>query len=393
MLGFLKTQQAALALAAGAAFGAIGVWYGVSSLPSIPAAPRTETATPAAAQAIGAPSPSGAAIDATVKGGDSPAAASVQRPEFDIVRVEPSGDSVVAGRGVPGATISLVEGGTTLARAVADPNGEVVFLPPALAPGEHVLALLSVQTGAAPLLSSRSVTVVVPGASKNAPVVALAAPGSPVPTGPGGGPSVGAPAAAVPVKAVPEVAIRTAEAEMGGSFFATGSAPPGSQSRLYLNGAFLASVIADVNGLWSIRVEKGMRPGNYVVRADEVEAESGKVVARAEVPFNFPEPPVPSPKAMPSDNPVGSSGSGSPPGQPVASPGVVAIAGSSSAPMVIKEIRTATVVRGDNLWRISRRMLGRGIRYTQIYEANVSQIRNPRLVFPGQVFVVPGDPG
>ncbi|MBV8183781.1 MAG: LysM peptidoglycan-binding domain-containing protein, partial [Hyphomicrobiales bacterium] len=32
-------------------------------------------------------------------------------------------------------------------------------------------------------------------------------------------------------------------------------------------------------------------------------------------------------------------------------------------------------------------------RYTQIYEANASQIRNPNLVFPGQVFVLPADPG
>ena len=46
--------------------------------------------------------------------------------------------------------------------------------------------------------------------------------------------------------------------------------------------------------------------------------------------------------------------------------------------------------RGDNLWRISRRMLGRGIQYTVIYEANKDQIRNPHWIYPGQVFTVPG---
>ena len=84
------------------------------------------------------------------------------------------------------------------------------------------------------------------------------------------------------------MSIRTAEAEEGGSFYATGSAPPGSQSRLYLNGAFVGKVIADLNGLWSLKVEKGMQPGHYTVRADQVEPGSGKVVARAEVPFDFP---------------------------------------------------------------------------------------------------------
>ncbi|MCG6857298.1 MAG: LysM peptidoglycan-binding domain-containing protein [Salaquimonas sp.] len=45
---------------------------------------------------------------------------------------------------------------------------------------------------------------------------------------------------------------------------------------------------------------------------------------------------------------------------------------------------------GDNLWTISRRMLGAGIKYTIIYEANSDQIRDPHWIYPGQVFDVPG---
>jgi nucleoid-associated protein YgaU len=56
---------------------------------------------------------------------------------------------------------------------------------------------------------------------------------------------------------------------------------------------------------------------------------------------------------------------------------------------VIEDLKTVTVVRGDSLWRISRKVYGRGIRYTTIYDANTDQIRNPRLIYPGQVFVVP----
>lgn len=46
--------------------------------------------------------------------------------------------------------------------------------------------------------------------------------------------------------------------------------------------------------------------------------------------------------------------------------------------------------RGDNLWTIARRVYGEGIRYTQIFEANTDQIRNPDLIYPGQVFDLPG---
>ena len=55
------------------------------------------------------------------------------------------------------------------------------------------------------------------------------------------------------------------------------------------------------------------------------------------------------------------------------------------------ELSTASVERGDSLWRISRQVYGRGIRYTEIFEANQDQIRNPDLIYPGQVFVLPLD--
>ena len=53
------------------------------------------------------------------------------------------------------------------------------------------------------------------------------------------------------------------------------------------------------------------------------------------------------------------------------------------------EIATIEVVRGDNLWQISRRIYGEGIRYSTIYEANSDQIRDPDLIYPGQIFVTP----
>ncbi|MGB3140551.1 MAG: LysM peptidoglycan-binding domain-containing protein, partial [Aestuariivirga sp.] len=44
---------------------------------------------------------------------------------------------------------------------------------------------------------------------------------------------------------------------------------------------------------------------------------------------------------------------------------------------------------GNNLWKLSRQIYGKGIMYTVIYEANKDQIRKPELIYPGQVFLTP----
>ena len=57
--------------------------------------------------------------------------------------------------------------------------------------------------------------------------------------------------------------------------------------------------------------------------------------------------------------------------------------------IIVPEVNTAIVARGDSLWQISRRIYGQGTRYTVIYDANQAQIRNPDRIYPGQVFVLP----
>ena len=54
----------------------------------------------------------------------------------------------------------------------------------------------------------------------------------------------------------------------------------------------IATVEATPQGTWALRVERGTKPGHYDVRADMVEPATGKVIARAEVPFDYPAPTV-----------------------------------------------------------------------------------------------------
>jgi nucleoid-associated protein YgaU len=63
--------------------------------------------------------------------------------------------------------------------------------------------------------------------------------------------------------------------------------------------------------------------------------------------------------------------------------------GGSPAAVLVPKITTTTVSRGDSLWRISHLNYGVGTRYAVIYKANREQIRNPNLIYPGQIFVVP----
>lgn len=60
-----------------------------------------------------------------------------------------------------------------------------------------------------------------------------------------------------------------------------------------------------------------------------------------------------------------------------------------SSPAVAPRILTRVVFRGDSLWRISRITYGDGARYTIVYRANRDQIRDPDLIHPGQILVLP----
>lgn len=50
---------------------------------------------------------------------------------------------------------------------------------------------------------------------------------------------------------------------------------------------------------------------------------------------------------------------------------------------------TYTVVKGDCLWNIAKKFYGNGNQYTKIYNANKDKIKNPNLIYPGQVLTIP----
>jgi len=323
---------------------------------------------------------------------EKPAAAAPQiaapiKPQFDVVRVEPTGETVAAGRAEPKSKVTLLASGKPVGEAEADAAGQFVIIPAPLPAGDHLFSLRAVGVRGE-VLSDQTVAVAVPERGSKDVVVALAEPGKPTQVL-----SDAKPAAAVTAPGT--ISIRTVEAQQGGGFFASGTGAPGAQIRLYLNDAFVAAVKVGPDGRWSVTVEKGMSAGKYAVRADLVSPEGGKVLARSEVAFAYPASPVAGLVKSPGASPA--AGPAAPKSQVAAASATAKDTGSDAAApephgaaaTVVPELRTAKVERGDSLWRISRVMLGRGVRYTQIYDANTAQIRDPSLIYPGQVLVLP----
>jgi nucleoid-associated protein YgaU len=435
-----------------------------------------------------------------------PEIAQPRLPTFDTVRVEPTGEAVIAGRDAPEGDVALLRDGEIYDETFAGPSGAFVFIPAPFPIGMSDVTLRATDADGNVLISRESVTIIVDADRARMPMVALTAPGRPtevlsrpepvqvaeaaaqettmeaqaprdaaepgdVAEAPAGTDAASprtdeadaaeastaepdaAPAtetqttiAAVdpqtdtgtePVSERAGVRIVAVEAETGGGLFVSGESAAQAAIRLYLNDTLVARAESDAAGDVSFAIRRGVRAGRYQIRLDDVDPATGTVLSRAEVGFTVPEAvaALPEPEAEPApaaeaqmragsdaqeaamqearlqdaesadtaaaepardtDTPSADATSDAAPivigeaESPVGAP--AAVEERTEATVVVPELSTALVERGDSLWRISRQVYGRGIRYTEIFEANQDQIRNPNLIYPGQVFVLPPD--
>ncbi|MCB4802598.1 LysM peptidoglycan-binding domain-containing protein [Methylobacterium brachiatum] len=340
-------------------------------------------------------------------------------PRFDIVRVEPNGEAVVAGRGAPDAEIEMLVDGKAVARAKADANGQFALVPPALPAGSSALRLRMTTKDGRAADSRQSVAVDVAPNRDRQPLVALTAPdaatvvlsqpGAPEAATGTGSPAAKAPGAPATAGKAPATQIASVDVQENGRLFVTATGIPGAKLRLYLNDTLIAPGSVGPDGRASFTIGRGVKPGQYQVRIDQIDPRTGKVATRAEVPLAVPEPTrVATGEGAGQERPRGPSGpqgAGSGQGAPRPQDGLAqatmpsALSGNpteTSGPtragaVFVPEITTAKITRGDNLWRISQRTYGRGERYTVIYDANQNQIRDPDRIYPGQIFILPTD--
>lgn len=276
------------------------------------------------------------------------------KPSFDIVRVDAEGVAVIAGRAAPGADVTIRDDGQELGRIKADLAGQWVFLPAIpLTVGSRELTLSERTREGSELRADASVLLVVPErhpdqATNPVPPLAVLTPETP--------------SAQAPLRLLqppPPVGIGTG-ANLGldavqyddqGAISFAGSAPPEGSVRVYVDNRRIGDTRADSTGRWSLVPTAPIAAGKHRVRVDQLNA-NGRVTARVELPF----------------------------------------AREAASESTVAQGRVV-VQPGETLWRLARHSYGSGMRYTLIYQANRDQIRDPRLIYPGQTFAVPEAPG
>ncbi|HEV8611185.1 MAG TPA: LysM peptidoglycan-binding domain-containing protein [Thermoanaerobaculia bacterium] len=93
---------------------------------------------------------------------------------------------------------------------------------------------------------------------------------------------------------------------------------------------------------------------------------------------------------MPDDKKDGIvSGGGTSVGSDNRASGIVSGGGSQLSSREENTLQTYTVVQGDSLSKIAKRVYGKASLWRKIYEINQDQIKDPDLIFPGQLLRLP----
>lgn len=172
------------------------------------------------------------------------------------------------------------------------------------------------------------------------------------------------------------IAIEAVEIE-GSSVFVAGKAKDGARVIVHANDVLLGTSAISPEGRFLVQGERPLAIGDYIIRADLLDG-TNRILATARVPF----------RREAGENILAVA----PAANQQAGSANTQADGAQDTAALQKVDGSVIIRRGDNLWTISKRTYGEGTRYTTIYLANRDQIRNPDLIWPGQVFVMPKEP-
>ncbi|MEO1312967.1 MAG: hypothetical protein AAFV27_03715 [Pseudomonadota bacterium] len=260
-------------------------------------------------------------------------------PEFDLIRIEPDGSGLVAGRAPAGARVQILSDGAVIATVEASPSGEfVAFIQIPDNNEGQVLSLLAesiegVSEGIAEALilpsfaeeeDAPQAPTIVTSSQEEVRVVQPSALGQ-----------------------VDGVTLDSISYDETGAVRVSGRAPGTQPIRIYVDGVASGAAEASAAGTWDATLE-AVEEGRYVLRVDALR-EDGTVASRAESPFQ---------RVFPTAEQQ-------------------------------RNLSQITVQPGNTLWVMAQERYGSGFLYTQIFAANSEAIRDPDLIFPGQIFELP----
>ena len=140
-----------------------------------------------------------------------------------------------------------------------------------------------------------------------------------------------------------------------GNVTLSGRSNPDGLVRFYVNNEAISAAKTDDTGYWETDLSDVI-PGTYTLRIDELGLR-GDVVSRLESPFKRED-----------------------------RQKLAALIAPSSSPV---RINIVTVQPGNTLWAIARKRYGDGLLYVRVFEANRDKIKDPDLIYPGQLFDLP----
>ncbi len=237
-------------------------------------------------------------------------------PTFDVLRVEPDGSAVVAGKAQPGSKLEILSNGKVIAQTTIDGSGDfaAVFDNP-LPPGDHELVLRSTDASGKATQSEEVATVSVPNGKAGELLAMVSKPGEasrvlampeaapsalqpPQAAQPGQSatpaatttpaPAAGTPApsgAAAPLTSTVQV---TAVEFEGSKIFVAGSAPAASSVRALVDDKEIGKSTTEASGHFVIEGNVDLSVGSHIITVEELNAD-GTVKVRVRVPFERPQ--------------------------------------------------------------------------------------------------------
>ncbi len=258
-------------------------------------------------------------------------------PSFDVVRVGRDGFAVIAGRGAAGAMITVLANEEELATELIDGSGSwTIATETPLSAGTVELSLSMKTSDGQIIRSEESIVIYVPESGER-PLVVRTTPGGATdvlqtPNDPDG--------------AYGPLTLDSIDYDDSESVIFTGRAEPNRTVEVLGNGKRYGITTSTATGRWTLTTT--MPPGVYTLLIVQFDEEGRRPAYVIELPFER----------------------------------------ATSEQIDLRDGRVV-VQPGNSLWRIARRAYGSGAQYSIIYAANIDQIRDPDLIYPGQIFSVP----
>ena len=276
--------------------------------------------------------------------------------KLEVIRVRPDGSLVIAGKGLPNSKVEIISGSTVIATTTSDKIGEFVAVPEKqLKSGEHLLAFRQITKNGNITIANEAVAINVTGGTNDIPIVAIIDS-----EGKLGARVIQAPGlieskiennvneekkSTEKINPIISILAFTYDAKVG-QLILSGTAHGGIQINAGFSGKETSSTKI-LNNKWSLTI-----PGKLISGKQKVSAvllgKEGKILSK---------------------NSVNISGK--------------SIQNANGKTFII-------VQKGDALWNIAFNRLGLGQRYIDIVDLNKEIITNPDLIYPKQLFVIPG---